>query len=225
MRVKLISLLIVLISLSAIHATAQSTEFTYQGRLLSGEVPANGAHDFEFLLWDEITTGTQIGPTVTLTNVNVNNGVFSVRVDFGNQFPGASRFLEIKVRQSGTGAPFSSLTPRQAISSAPYAIKSLNAENASSAVTAANDEKLGGLPPVQFVVTSDARLNDERNPLPNSPNYVQNSTAQQASSNFNVSGTGKAGIFDAATGFHIGGNRVLGLAPGTQNFFAGTSTG
>ena len=27
---------------------AQSTEFTYQGRLLFGDVPANGSYDFEF---------------------------------------------------------------------------------------------------------------------------------------------------------------------------------
>ena len=216
----LITLLIIFASTASLEA--QSTEFTYQGRLLFGSGPANGMHDFEFVLWDALAGGIQVGPTVNLTDVNVNNGVFSVRIDFGDQFPGASRFLEIKVRQSGTGATFSPLLPRQAISSAPYAIKSLNA---ASSETATNAEQLGGLPPAQFVITSDFRLNDARNPLPNSPNYVQNSTAHQTASNFNISGTGKAAVFDAGSGYHIGGNRVLGLVPGTQNFFAGRSAG
>ena len=79
--------------LSIASVQAQSTEFTYQGRLLSGAVPADGSHDFEFALWDGDSGSNQIGPTISLTQVNVNNGVFSVRLDFGNVFPGANRFL------------------------------------------------------------------------------------------------------------------------------------
>src|SRR6266498_2314817 len=100
---------------------AQTTEFTYQGRLLIGGLPANGSHDFQFLLFDAPDGGTQLASTITLSAVNVNNGVFSVRLDFGNQFPGANRFLEIRVKQS-TDQFFTVLTPRQAITSAPYAI-------------------------------------------------------------------------------------------------------
>ena len=223
---RFVRLVILIIAMaSAVDVRAQSTEFTYQGRLLFGDVAATGSHDFEFVLWDAASGGSQLGPTVSLGAVNVNNGVFSVRVDFGNQFPGANRFLEIRVRQAGTGLPFNSLAPRQAISSAPYAIKSLNAENASSAHTAANANQLGGLPAGQFVITNDPRLTDPRSPLPNSPNYVQNSTSPQTSSNFNISGTGKAGAFDATVEYRIGGNSVLGLKPGTQNFFAGNFAG
>ena len=223
-KVRLISLLTVVFALTVIHVSAQSTEFTYQGRLLSGDVPANGAHDFEFLLWDAISAGNQIGLPVTLTNVNVNNGVFSVRIDFGNQFPGANRFLEIKVRQSGTGSPFNPLTPRQAISSAPYAIKSINAENAASAENATNANRLGGVSSGNYVITNDPRMTDARQPLPNSSNYVQNSTTQQAESNFNVSGTGTAGILNATTRFDIGGQRILSN-PASGNLFAGINAG
>jgi hypothetical protein len=181
-------------------AQAQSTEITYQGRLLNGTSPANGSHDFEFSLYDGITGGSQIGSTVSLTAVNVNNGVFSVRIDFGNQFPGANRYLEIRVKESG-GTEFTTLTPRQAISSAPYAIKSLNAENAvtansadsaTSASTAANSLRLSGVDGRLYVVTGDARLSDARTPLPNSTFYIQNTTAQQAS-NFNITGNGTVG--------------------------------
>src|ERR1044071_7115368 len=142
------------------HSVAQSTDFIYQGRLLSGSVPANGNHDFEFSLWDAQSGGSQIGSTVTKTSVNVNNGAFSVQLDFGNQFPGASRYLEIRVRVSGN-PDFNSLTPRQPISSTPYAIKSLNSEsatnatNAVNATTATNAQQLGGVAANQYVVTTD----------------------------------------------------------------------
>jgi len=48
---------------------AQTTEFTYQGRLLIGGLPANGSHDFEFRLFYDVAAGTQLGPTITLTAV------------------------------------------------------------------------------------------------------------------------------------------------------------
>jgi hypothetical protein len=47
-----------------------------------------------------------------------------VNLDFGSSFPGFSRFLEIRVRQSGGGA-YTTLSPRQPLTSTPYSIKSL----------------------------------------------------------------------------------------------------
>ena len=221
-----IILIIAIVLMSFGIVRSQSTEFTYQGRLLSGDVPANGSYDFEFVLFDAASAGNQLGTTFPLSAVSVNNGVFSVRIDFGDQFPGANRFLEIHVRQSGGGV-FSVLAPRQAISSAPYAIKSLNAANSDNAV---NATQLGGVSAGQFVVTSDARLTDARNPLPNSSNYIQNSTSQQASSNFNVSGNGKVGgtlsanTVNVTSEYDINGNRFVSF-PGLANTFVGFLTG
>jgi len=65
-------------------AAAQSTEFTYQGRLLFGDVPANGSYDFEFALFDADSGGDQLGNAFPLSAVSVNNGVFFVLFDFGN---------------------------------------------------------------------------------------------------------------------------------------------
>jgi len=59
---------------------------------------------------------------------------------------------------------------------------------------------------------------------PGNPNYIQNTTTQQATSNFNISGNGAANIFDALTQFNIGGNRILSNG-GTGNLFAGVSVG
>lgn len=226
MRSKTTDLLTILILCLAFAATAktQTTEFTYQGSLSDGGAAASGSHDFEFLLFDSLVSGTQIGSTVTRNAVAVSNGIFVVRLDFGSQFPGANRFLEIRVRVSGQGG-ITILAPRQQIGSEPYAIKSLNAENAAIAATANNALSLGGTAANQFVLTGDARLSDARNPLPNSSNYIQNQNAgAQASSDFNISGTGTANIFNASARFDLGGNHILS-SPGSNNLFAGLQTG
>ncbi|MFZ1700714.1 MAG: tail fiber domain-containing protein [Pyrinomonadaceae bacterium] len=115
--------------------SAQSTAFTYQGSLNDGANPANGNYDLEFRLFDAVSGGTQQGSTLTANNIAVANGIFSVPLDFGSQFPGAGRFLEIRVRTTGGGA-FTLLAPRQPVNSSPYSIKSLNSETANNSTTA-----------------------------------------------------------------------------------------
>jgi YVTN family beta-propeller protein len=69
---------------------------------------------------------------ITIDNVNVINGVFRVELNFGpNAFPGADRFMEIDIKKSN-GNGFTTLTPRQPINSAPYAIRALTAASADS---------------------------------------------------------------------------------------------
>lgn len=116
-------------------AFAQSTEFSYQGQLQNASALANGVFDFEFALFGSAFGGGQLGSTQTRSGVNVANGIFSVALDFGNQFDGTPRFLEIRVRQPGGGA-FTTLLPRQSIASSPYAVRSLDAQNAVSSQTA-----------------------------------------------------------------------------------------
>src|SRR5215813_10512644 len=79
---------------------SQTTEFAFQGNLKDGSSVANGNYDFEFVLFDSLTAGTQQGSTLTRSAVAVSSGSFSVKLDFGSQFSGANRFLEIHVRQA-----------------------------------------------------------------------------------------------------------------------------
>src|SRR5213596_128457 len=175
--------------LLATNAAAQTTAFTYQGRLTDGGTSANGNYDLQFTLWDSASGGSQIGATQALPAVQVSGGVFTVTLDFGaNAFPGANRFLEISARLSGASS-FTLLTPRQQITSTPYAVRS---GNASLADTATNATQLGGVGASQYVQTSDSRLTDSRSPTAGSSNYIQNSTNQQSSSTFNISGNGTA---------------------------------
>jgi len=178
-------------------ANAQSTAFNYQGRLQDGGTNATGNYDFQFTLWDSLTGGTQQPPpapeTRILSNVPVTNGVFTVQLDFGSLvWPGTDRFLEVSVRPFGYGGPYTILSPRQPITPTPYSIHTLfatSADNLStvcvncvqdSQIKAVTGSKVTGAIPVAAVPAG-------------SGNYIQNSTSQQASSNFNISGTGVVG--------------------------------
>ncbi len=163
-------------------AQAQTSGFSYQGRFTDSAMPqpTNETYNMQFALFDAVSGGTQVGTTISNPTVQVVNGVFTVNLDFGaSSFNGAARFLEITV--SGTV-----LSPRQPISSAPYAIRS------QSAATAENSNQLGGTAANQFVQTNDTRLSDDRNPTAGSTNYIQNGTTQQTG-NFNISGNGTVG--------------------------------
>lgn len=193
-------------------AHGQTTSFSYQGRLTDGGNPATGNYDLQFALFDSLSGGTQIGTTQAVSAVPVSGGVFTTQLDFGvGAFSGANRFLEISVRPAGGGS-FTTLAPRQQISSMPYAIRTLSA---ASADTATNATQLGGVAASQYVQTTDSRLADSRPPTPGSSNYIQNTISSQASSNFNISGNGTAAgtlsgnVVNAATQFNIGGNRVF----------------
>jgi hypothetical protein len=217
---------ILFVMFASIAITAQSTSFTYQGHLNNGDTAANGNYDFEFRLFDALSGGAQQGATAQRLNVTVTGGIFTVQLDFGNNFPGADRFLDIAVRSAG-GPSFTGLSPRQQLSSAPYAVKSLNSATADLAT---NATQLGGLGANQFVQTSDTRLTDARTPTAGSNSYIQNSLVTQLGASFNVSGNGtvggilSGGTVNASTQYNIGGQRVLSNG-GSSNIFTGTGTG
>ena len=103
----------------------QSTAFTYQGRLNDGSNPADGSYDLRFAVFDKSTNGNQQGPILTNGATSVSNGLFNVVLDFGNQFSGPDRWLEIAVRTNGNGN-FITLSPRQPVTATPYAITAAN---------------------------------------------------------------------------------------------------
>jgi hypothetical protein len=219
------SLFIILtIVLSAGAIFGQTSGFTYQGRLTDGGIPANGNYDLQFALFDAADGDNQIGQTKTVSSVPVSAGVFTVTLDFGaNAFSGPNRFLEISARPSGAGA-FTLLTPRQSITSTPYAVRSL------STASADNAQQLAGVAASQYVKTDDARLSDARDPKAGNSNYVQNSTNPQAATNFNISGNGTAGgtlsgnTVNAATQYNLGGQKAVSLSNENLGLRLGNNT-
>ena len=193
----LLAILFTLLTLYASSASAQTTTFTYQGRLTDTSMTASGTYDFQFRLYDAAGGNNQIGTVITRSGVTVTNGAFTVQLDFGAAaFPGADRYLEVDVKKSSDTA-YTTLTPRQQVTSTPYAIQSLNAMNATNATN------LGGAAANQFVQTNDARLSDSRTPTAGSNNYIQNSTTTQFGADFNISGSGTTGGRTAAAGLSI----------------------
>ena len=102
--------------------SAQTSAFTYQGRLTDSNGPVTGLQDFEFRLFNAATSGAQQGSTVTLNDLGVTNGLFVTPLDFGANFPGADRFLQIGVRPGASAGAYATLSPRQPITSTPYAV-------------------------------------------------------------------------------------------------------
>jgi trimeric autotransporter adhesin len=114
---------IALALLASLHdAVAQSTAFTYQGRLTAGTNVANGNYDLKFSLYDAASSGTQLGGPLTNAAVAVSNGLFTATLNFGaGAFTGADRWLEISARTNGSGG-FTPLSPRQPLTPTPYAL-------------------------------------------------------------------------------------------------------
>ncbi|HKK72492.1 MAG TPA: hypothetical protein VKA86_14880 [Candidatus Krumholzibacteria bacterium] len=128
----LLVVIVVLAPAATVAQTPAGTGFTYQGQLVQSGVEVSGDADFVFALYDAATGGNQIGSDLFLYAVPVEQGVFSVDLDFGaSAFTGDARFLQIQVRTPSTGPggaePYDTLLPRQELTPVPYAIHALNA--------------------------------------------------------------------------------------------------
>src|SRR5438552_11821802 len=213
------------------NVRAQGTAFTYQGKLTDGVNQANGPYDFQFTLFDALSGGTKQGSTVTVTNVTVAAGIFTAQLDFGacpTCFNGAARFLEIPVKLT-SGSTYTTLSPRQPVTSTPYAIRSLNATAAdglsvacincvtSSQIQSVNGSAVTGTIPLASVPDLGA-------------SYIKNSMALQANSDFHISGNGTAAVMlssnivNATTQYNLNGSRILSN-PGTNNLVGGVGAG
>lgn len=200
---RIIALLVALL-LSGRAMLAQTTAFSYQGKLTDAGQLANATFDMQFKLFDAAINGTQIGSTITNPTVQAVNGVFTVTLDFGAAvFPGADRFLEINLRPAGNTGGYQQLLPRQRVTSSSYAVQALNAVTATAA---------SGL-------TAAAGAN-----------LIQNTTALQTMANFNLSGNGTAGgtlggnVVDTPAQYNLGGARILSNA-GVNMLSLGANTG
>jgi hypothetical protein len=145
MNTRILQSLIALALIASVHqAAAQSTTFTYQGRLTDGTNAANGSYDLTFSLFSVSSGPGQVGSIYITSATPVSNGLFTVTLDFGANFPGANRWLEISVRTNGGGA-YTTLSPRQAITATPYAVFATTSGTASNLVNGSVVKSLNGL--------------------------------------------------------------------------------
>jgi hypothetical protein len=127
--------LLSLLSSSVLTADPLGTAFTYQGRLTDGGQPANGSYDLKFTLYDDPNSGNAVGLPVATNGVAVSNGLFTVRLDFGQVIGRYALWLEIGVRSNGVPVDFRRVSPRQELTPTPYAIYANDAGTAVEAHT------------------------------------------------------------------------------------------
>jgi hypothetical protein len=115
------------------EAAAMATAITYQGRLIDANNAADGLYDFQFKLYDsnDPCSGNKVGSDVNEPDVNVMDGYFTVELNFGSSvFDGNAVWLEVGVRPGELEDPndYSTLSPRQELTPAPYAMHSENTD-------------------------------------------------------------------------------------------------
>ncbi len=125
--------LIALIFTSSLaFAAIQGDSFTYQGKLIENNQPANGTYAFVVEFFDAQTGGVLI---TSMPNVvtNVSDGLFSLQLDIGDMpFDGNEVWLQLSIapppvaidNTQGIGLPPTVLEPRHLITNSPYAIQS-----------------------------------------------------------------------------------------------------
>lgn len=122
---KMLAILVLIVCTTNLsNAAPMGTAWTYQGRLLDANGPADGLCDFEFKLFDDPCTGTQQGNTIEVNDLDVVDGYFTAEPDFGsNVFNGDARWLQIGVRPGGSIRNYSALSSRQKVTPTPYALQ------------------------------------------------------------------------------------------------------
>ncbi|HEY1664015.1 MAG TPA: hypothetical protein VGI03_16470 [Verrucomicrobiae bacterium] len=127
-----IAILLAFIFIS-VAVRAQTTTFTYQGQLNTNNAPANGQYDFQFQLVN--VNNNPVSAPLTNAPVTVTNGFFTTTLDFGSAvFNGSNYWIQLGVRNFGSTGAYTILSPPQPITSVPYAIRAINAANASNAM-------------------------------------------------------------------------------------------
>ena len=108
------------------QAEPMGSAFTYQGRLMDGNSPADGFYDLQFKLYDSPSDGNQLASIIDINELDVLDGYLTVLLDFGSDvFIGNACWLEMGVRPGELNDPnaYTTLSPRQQITPAPYALQ------------------------------------------------------------------------------------------------------
>lgn len=125
----------IFIVIGSVVMHAQTSVITYQGKLTEVGAPSNGLFDLTFKLFTTPSEGTP-NVTVIAEDVPVTAGIFTVNLNFGTLAfsgnPPPDYFIEIAVRPGTSTGTFTTLSPRQPLTSSPYSIRTLSATSADS---------------------------------------------------------------------------------------------
>ena len=146
-----------LCSVRTSSAEPLGTAFTYQGRLIDTNSPADGEYDFQFKLFDSDTDGSQVGSDVNLGDVDVIDGYFTVELDFGNVFDGIALWLEVGIREGALADTndYTTLSARQLLTATPYALYARISEEVVGGVGITGSGSAGKIPKFLDATTLD----------------------------------------------------------------------
>lgn len=124
MRYVLAAICLALLATSVV--SAQTTSFSYQGKLTLNGVPVDGLTDLRFTLYASQDAGAVVAGPYDVPDAQVTAGLVTARLNFAMPFDGNDRWLEVAVRPGISVGDYTLLTPRQQILSAPYALRARN---------------------------------------------------------------------------------------------------
>ncbi len=185
------------------EAAAAGSGFSYQGQLKKNGSGVTANCAFDFLLFDAASGGAQVGSTLVKPGVAVQQGLFTVELDFlPVSFQGDERWLEPRVQCPGDAGQ--TTLPRQKVATVPYAIRALQNWGLSG--------NAGTLPGVNFIGTTDQQGFEIR---------TGNQRAWSASRPRTVTATdfGNPVIYTGTN--QVGGASQNVIASGTRNVIAG----
>ena len=106
--------------------TPLGSKITYQGELKDGGIPPTGSYDMEFNLYDGVSPDTAVLlGTENLNGVRVEDGIFTVELDFGEVYGDEARWLEVGVKPAGDPGAYTYLEPLQPLTAVPQALFAL----------------------------------------------------------------------------------------------------
>jgi len=120
----------------ALPAAPLGTAITYQGLLTDGGAPVNGTVDLRVGLFADPTGGSPL-ETSTVDDVAVSEGRVTAVIDFGDEWEGNARWLEIEVRDGASTGAYAVLAERQELLATPMGLYATDAETAATADHAA----------------------------------------------------------------------------------------
>jgi len=104
--------------------------FEYQGKLAVSGGAYTGSADVIATLYSASSGGAVVAGPLTIPNVGVSAGIFTVPMDFGVVEPQGRRYLEIQVRTPTGGGSYTTLSPRSVVDVVPRAGSAIRAESA-----------------------------------------------------------------------------------------------
>ena len=99
-----------------------SSKISYQGEIHHNGTAYDGSCAMKFQLFDAESGGSSVSSEESFSSINVDDGVFTVALDFGSEpFTGASRYLNIAVK-CGSDSSYTTIGGRVSFNATPYAL-------------------------------------------------------------------------------------------------------